>query len=589
MKAGSEKSSVLRRILYRLFSSLLVLILIGSSNLSFVNAQEEPTDEPQPTIQEEEIKDIPQPTEEIIQETQVTPTEDDISIIEEGTPTEEPPSTQEIPTQEPTVVEQSNIAPIIEIVEPSTDITIQQGDVLTIRWEDEDPDDNALVSFFLDSDDQPGNGEGEVSIVRNLEEDIDGEGDQYLFNTKDIIPGDYYLRGVISDGINPNGYTSSIIRISILPAIVITDTDEESIKAQTTCSGMPSYGTKMVSASYWEGVDVYSNGNNTTYYESGTYGYKYQCVELVQRFYGSIFGYTPRWGVSSAADMYAKHPKGITAYKNGSSRKPVWGDVIVFSGHVAVVTHWEGKKLYFVEQNWCDANKLGIDYVTVTVKNGKYTLPSRGGQTIKGWLHSSSNNGPKATLSSPSNGTTSIDTLRPTFKWSSVIAATAYNIRFSKKSNMASPFMTKTVTGLSFTPTSDLPRNTKIYWQVKASYSKTWSSVYSFTTPNIPTTPSLSSPANKAKAKHISTIKLDWSNSAFPFSSVLNYYQIQVSSVSNFASTVISTKVVGPTRSYYPIPKLTLSSGRTYYWRVRACTSSNNCGGWSSTRYFITK
>ena len=188
MKAGSEKSSVLRRILYRLFSSLLVLILIGSSNLSFVNAQEEPTDEPQPTIQEEEIKDIPQPTEEIIQETQVTPTEDDISIIEEGTPTEEPPSTQEIPTQEPTVVEQSNIAPIIEIVEPSTDITIQQGDVLTIRWEDEDPDDNALVSFFLDSDDQPGNGEGEVSIVRNLEEDIDGEGDQYLFNTKDIIP-----------------------------------------------------------------------------------------------------------------------------------------------------------------------------------------------------------------------------------------------------------------------------------------------------------------------------------------------------------------------------------------------------------------
>ncbi|NPV40510.1 MAG: CHAP domain-containing protein [Anaerolineae bacterium] len=581
MKTLHEKKSVCHKSAVKILISIIIITLLLSTNSTSVSAQEEIQPEPDDAPSQE----LPQSTDtQGVSPTDVPTEIPQINVTPTAILSGEIITTQETPEITATAEPAANIAPFIEIVEPATDITISQGDLLTIRWTDEDPDDNAAISLFLDSDDQPGNGKGEIYITQNILEDLDGEGDQFIFDTKDIALGEYYLWGSILDEKNNTIFSSPNVKVLINHGAGFFN-DDEMISAQLICSGMPNYGTKMVDASYWEGVDVYSNGNNTDTSVSGTYGYEYQCVELVQRFYSSMFGYVARWGVSTASEMFTKHPSGITAYKNGSSTKPVWGDVIVFDGHVAIVTHWDGSKLYFVEQNWCDSSKQGVDSINVTIKNGKYTIPARGGLSVKGWLHSSKNYGPQTTLGTPSN----VDTLRPTFKWSPVIAANTYTLQVSKKSNMASPFLSKSVSSVSYTPTSDLPKNTKLYWRVKASYSKNWSNINSFTTPNIPTTPILSSPADKTKVSNLSTIKLDWSNSSFPFSSVLNYYQVQVSRVSDFDTTVINTKVVGPTNSKYSIPKLTLSSGRTYYWRVKACVSSSTCGGWSSVRYFTTK
>src|SRR5215208_6030053 len=95
----------------------------------------------------------------------------------------------------------------------------------------------------------------------------------------------------------------------------------------------------------WNGTNVYSNGANTgTGYSCagyGTYGYQYQCVELVMRHFKT------KWGLSwsgHAKDLLANAP---TAYVdvtyNGGAVGPVPGDMIVFDlsgdlyGHVALV------------------------------------------------------------------------------------------------------------------------------------------------------------------------------------------------------------------------------------------------------------
>ncbi len=137
-------------------------------------------------------------------------------------------------------------------------------------------------------------------------------------------------------------------------------------------------GTLLVHASAWDGVGVYSNGNSylSDYY--GTYGWEYQCVELVQRFYANR-GYPDIW-YADAADMYNK-PGSSSSFTdfirtpNPGSRKPAWGDVLVFNrsgaswsaGHVAVVTGVTSNRVYFVEQN--------IGSQTGLTATGKGSLP----------------------------------------------------------------------------------------------------------------------------------------------------------------------------------------------------------------------
>jgi hypothetical protein len=38
------------------------------------------------------------------------------------------------------------------IVELSSNITVTQGDTIVIQWEDEDPDDDAVINLALDTD-----------------------------------------------------------------------------------------------------------------------------------------------------------------------------------------------------------------------------------------------------------------------------------------------------------------------------------------------------------------------------------------------------------------------------------------------------
>ena len=146
----------------------------------------------------------------------------------------------------------------------------------------------------------------------------------------------------------------------------------------------------------WNGTNVYSNGSYTGTGDScagqGTYGYQYQCVELVMRHFKT------KWGLSwygNAHDLLANAPTAsVDVYSNGASVGPVAGDMIVFDksgdpyGHVALVTGTTSTGVSIVEQN------VSSSYARTLSRSGN-TISSgwSGGWYIKGWAHAKANTG----------------------------------------------------------------------------------------------------------------------------------------------------------------------------------------------------
>ena len=163
------------------------------------------------------------------------------------------------------------------------------------------------------------------------------------------------------------------------------------------------WGAVVIPASAWHGVDVYANGDDPSYTaDDSGYGYQWQCVELVQRFYHQIIwnGYDSHWPkIGDAYGMFDLPDKDLQAVPDGSGQAPVWGDVLVFdqsdawpSGHVAIVTQVAGGRVQFVQQNVGQyaSDSLPIDgahHVGVDGSSGVKYPP------LRGWLHSPRNHG----------------------------------------------------------------------------------------------------------------------------------------------------------------------------------------------------
>ncbi len=91
----------------------------------------------------------------------------------------------------------ANQAPSIEIQSPATDATVTVGDIVNISWIDADPDSNANISLYYDTDNA---GEDGVLIVADLAEDDDGSADSFAWNTGSLAEDTYYIYAVITDG-----------------------------------------------------------------------------------------------------------------------------------------------------------------------------------------------------------------------------------------------------------------------------------------------------------------------------------------------------------------------------------------------------
>jgi CHAP domain len=147
-----------------------------------------------------------------------------------------------------------------------------------------------------------------------------------------------------------------------------------------------------------DGVNVYFNGWYPAADEGAyEFGYKWQCVELIQRYYAEKFGYPGIWAPFYAYQTFDDwgHPTTMTAYPNGSPTTPQDGDVLVFDrtwddpyGHVALVRSVSGGKITFVQQNMFD---VGEDSLPIDANNNIDSSQSRYGP-VRGWLRDTSHN-----------------------------------------------------------------------------------------------------------------------------------------------------------------------------------------------------
>ncbi|GAB4141443.1 MAG: hypothetical protein Fur0024_3620 [Patescibacteria group bacterium] len=205
---------------------------------------------------------------------------------------------------------------------------------------------------------------------------------------------------------------------------------------------------------------------------------------------------------------------------------------------------------------------------------------------------------------SPKNNET-LNTRKPTFRWTPVEGATGYTIQGFKE-NLTTVAFAGTVAGQVFewTPTADLLANTTYSWRVKANGTNTADyseKLYFTTSDNAPRSPVLTLPVNNISVDSSSTQTLKWN----PVLAVVNTnpllaypeaksYEVQWSTNKLF-SDYSSTNTVNSTIVNAPNVETnigTLLPGRTYYWRVRSWSEANGTGlysNWSSYRIINVK
>lgn len=88
----------------------------------------------------------------------------------------------------------------------------------TIQWKDNDPDYNATISLYYDTDNAGADG---VLIAEGLLEDNDGDWDAFEWDTSQLPKGQYYIYAVFDDGVNP-----PVVQYGNLPVTVKHLADE---------------------------------------------------------------------------------------------------------------------------------------------------------------------------------------------------------------------------------------------------------------------------------------------------------------------------------------------------------------------------
>lgn len=150
----------------------------------------------------------------------------------------------------------------------------------------------------------------------------------------------------------------------------------------------------------YKGVDVFNNGSDYTrnygqnYSKDGYYyGYKWQCVEYIKRFFYEAKGHKMPDVYGHAKDFFnpsVKHgdlnkARGLYQYKNGEDVKPEVDDLIVFTdttyGHVAIVTEVGKDYIEVIQQN---IYKVPREKFSLSEKNGKYLVGDK--RQPAGWL-----------------------------------------------------------------------------------------------------------------------------------------------------------------------------------------------------------
>jgi hypothetical protein len=91
-----------------------------------------------------------------------------------------------------------NNPPMIQIVEPNGELDHTDSEYM-IQWIDSDPDDDASISLYYDTDSSGYDG---VLITSEISEDFMGNSGAYIWDTSEIPIGEYFIYAIIKDNLN---------------------------------------------------------------------------------------------------------------------------------------------------------------------------------------------------------------------------------------------------------------------------------------------------------------------------------------------------------------------------------------------------
>ncbi|MCR9014614.1 LamG-like jellyroll fold domain-containing protein [Aquiflexum gelatinilyticum] len=183
----------------------------------------------------------------------------------------------------------------------------------------------------------------------------------------------------------------------------------------------------------------------------------------------------------------------------------------------------------------------------------------------------------------PAANANNISPMDISFAWELVPNADTYQIQISKSSTFASGnIILSNLRNLSIVYPK-LDANSTYFWRVRGvrnGVSGSYSNTRSFQTNSVSNTPGQPLLLEPDSGKEGVSL-----NPAVSWSKVPNAlsYDLQISTVSNFSSTIFSQ--IGITPTSYQSPKLLENT--TYFWRVRA-RNSNGIGSYSATGSFKT-
>ncbi|MCK5543283.1 MAG: tandem-95 repeat protein [Desulfobacterales bacterium] len=108
--------------------------------------------------------------------------------------------------------------PSITITEPDGTDDLADNTFI-ISWTDNDPDSNASITLYYDTDATNADG---ILIVEGIDEDPDNTDDQYIWTTSEIQEGNYYIYAVINDNQHEPVTSYSVAPVTIAHAWPIT-------------------------------------------------------------------------------------------------------------------------------------------------------------------------------------------------------------------------------------------------------------------------------------------------------------------------------------------------------------------------------
>ena len=150
----------------------------------------------------------------------------------------------------------------------------------------------------------------------------------------------------------------------------------------------------------FKNVDVYHNGlfyaqsYGENYSEDGYhFGYKWQCVEFVKRFYYQSKDHEMPELLGHAKDFFSyeteqgelNESRGLLQYYNGGDVAPEIDDLLVFTdrkyGHVAIITEVTENDIEVIQQNVYFKSRQRFP---LTINNGQYFVGTK--REPAGWL-----------------------------------------------------------------------------------------------------------------------------------------------------------------------------------------------------------